>query len=188
MANLSSCLVVCGWRGTLPGGALVDGTHPEMLTPAILEGIEPVGRIIRWRYHDAPPIARACAVSPCMADPGGRPMSALSLRHSRRYCTGRQLYHKESRGECISFAPVPYIGDGNADVTNTSHARQILRTHDKYFAQNMADTPHLPPLLYDGGEGGIRTHETVARLRHFQCRALGQLCDLSRKQLAISSQ
>ena len=23
-----------------------------------------------------------------------------------------------------------------------------------------------------GGEGGIRTHETVARLRHFQCRAL----------------
>jgi hypothetical protein len=24
----------------------------------------------------------------------------------------------------------------------------------------------------NGGEGGIRTHETVARLRHFQCRAL----------------
>jgi hypothetical protein len=23
-----------------------------------------------------------------------------------------------------------------------------------------------------GGEGGIRTHDTVARIRHFQCRAL----------------
>jgi hypothetical protein len=31
----------------------------------------------------------------------------------------------------------------------------------------------------NGGEGGIRTHEAVTRLRHFQCRALGQLCDLS---------
>ena len=42
--------------------------------------------------------------------------------------------------------------------------------------------------VHGGGEGGIRTHETVARLRHFQCRALGQLCDLSRKLSAISSQ
>jgi len=52
--------------------------------------------------------------------------------------------------------------------------------------------PHDSASLYchstlrRGGEGGIRTHETVARLRHFQCRALGQLCDLSRKLSAIS--
>src|SRR5215510_170085 len=30
----------------------------------------------------------------------------------------------------------------------------------------------LRAILITGGEGGIRTHETVARLRHFQCRAL----------------
>ena len=31
-----------------------------------------------------------------------------------------------------------------------------------------------------GGAGGIRTLEGVAPLRHFQCRALGQLGDRSR--------
>ena len=30
-----------------------------------------------------------------------------------------------------------------------------------------------------GGEGGIRTHDTLASIRAFQARALDQLCDLT---------
>lgn len=33
-------------------------------------------------------------------------------------------------------------------------------------------------LIRYGGQGGIRTHDSVAAVRHFQCRALDQLCDL----------
>jgi hypothetical protein len=36
-------------------------------------------------------------------------------------------------------------------------------------------------LSKDGGEGEIRTLDAVARILHFECSALDQLCDLSVK-------
>ena len=34
-------------------------------------------------------------------------------------------------------------------------------------------------VILAGGEGGIRTLDTVAGILHFECSALDQLCDLS---------
>ena len=53
---------------------------------------------------------------------------------------------------------------------------RFSRRSDKRLAREswLPDQPTalLRAILITGGEGGIRTHETVARLRHFQCRAL----------------
>ena len=44
--------------------------------------------------------------------------------------------------------------------------------------QNKNETPEWA-FEFCGGDDGIRTHDTVARIPHFQCGALDQLCDVS---------
>ncbi len=44
--------------------------------------------------------------------------------------------------------------------------------------QNKNETPEWA-CDFCGGDDGIRTHDTVARIPHFQCGALDQLCDIS---------
>ena len=44
--------------------------------------------------------------------------------------------------------------------------------------QNKNETPEWA-FDFCGGDDGIRTHDTVARIPHFQCGALDQLCDIS---------
>ena len=62
-----------------------------------------------------------------------------------------------------------------------------------YLVSNLATALQMlcPPVIFDknkmpiwafdfcGGDEGIRTLDTVARIPHFQCGALDQLCDIS---------
>jgi hypothetical protein len=56
------------------------------------------------------------------------------------------------------------------------------------LCRRFAPTPfRLPiPISNFGGEGGIRTHDTVSRMPHFECGAFDQLSHLSISYLLYS--